>query len=801
MYLIQSQIYKSLTLEQAISMLTHRLAIHLSRPCKPETVIKCAEHFIKRLNDNALLPDLDEGVRQEIIAFCHPDALCCKIERELGSNPFSLRRINFCEPHFESWRPLGVVVHITPSNAPLLPFFAILESLLVGNINWLRPSSSEQGINIQLLQAFLNCDDSGELANFVAVLPAKIDELPQLLTYADGVSAWGGDTALEAIRKQLPAGCRWIDWGHKISFAYLEHNILDAHIFEALADEICRFDQQACSSPQIVFVDSDDANILRNVGNQLAQAMLHRQKQWSPLIPNQQEAADITTCLAFTRMDEVFADIPGKIWAGDNWRIIWKHVSAIEPSPLFRTVLLRPLPQQMLLQALHPWRTRLQTCGLAVSTGHITTLSHLMLAAGVDRITSLQKMHESYAGEPHDGVYALTRLARRVSVTLATNMLPRQATLNLNQPAPAIFQDHPIMDKTDFQNSAMQPCAQLFFRSGGSSGTPKLSGFTYRDYHSQMQAAADGLFAAGLNPASDRVLNLMYGGNLYGGLLSLFTVLNQLEVPQYPMGGPHDGNYSDIAQLIVNQQIDTLIGMPGTIYQLFLSEDETLRAYGGIKKLMLAGEHMGSTQHTFLTGFGINTICSALYGSVDAGPLGHACTSSPKGIFHLMTDIQWLEIVDLDHDEPVAPGESGRMLFTSITREGQKIIRYEIGDIGRWIEGECACGVTSPRFELLGRHGDLIRIGTLFIQPQQLAKLANVPVQFILEYSSCGCELIRLLVDGDADSVRRKICTDADLITALDGDLLKLDVCSRPLAQFERHPHSGKNPLVIDKRR
>lgn len=130
-------------------------------------------------------------------------------------------------------------------------------------------------------------------------------------------------------------------------------------------------------------------------------------------------------------------------------------------------------------------------------------------------------MHDGYHGEPHDGVYALSQLARRVTVTLDADVLPQQATLDPNPPPPPMLTaQQPIMDKTAFLQHAMRPSAQLFFRSGGSSGVPKLAGFTYRDYRRQMQAAAAGMFAAGLDPAHDKVLNLMYAGNLYGGLLS-----------------------------------------------------------------------------------------------------------------------------------------------------------------------------------------------------------------------------------------------------------------------------------------
>ena len=712
-----------------------------------------------------------------------------------------MRRINYREPLFEGWRPLGVVVHITPANAELLPFFAIIESLLVGNINWLRPSASEQGMTIDLLEAFTHFDLTGQLANFVAVIPVETTRLSLLLTHADGVSAWGGDTALDAIRQQLPGGCRWIPWGHKISFAWLQPDAVNEENLLALADDVCCFDQQACSSPQIVFVDSDESAVLQDIGNRLAQAMRRRHARWQPLIPDEKAAADITSAVAFAQLDAVFAGADNALLAGDGWRIILQNMSAITPSPLFRTILLRPLPQNKVMQTLRPWRTHLQTCGLIAADRDRIPFSQLLLAAGVNRITPVGKMHDGYHGEPHDGVYALSQLARRVTVTLDADVLPQQATLDANPPPP-VLTALPIMDKTDFLQHAMHSSAQLFFRSGGSSGVPKLAGFTYRDYRRQMQAAAAGMFAAGLDPARDKVLNLMYAGNLYGGLLSFFTVLEMLEVTHLPMGGPHDDDYHEIARTIVNQGVTTLIGMPSTLYQLFTREEAILRDYGGIQKLLLGGEHMGATQRDYIHGFGVKTIRSALYGSVDAGPLGHACAHCPDGIFHLMTDIQWLEIVDPLDDRPVAPGEAGRLLFTSTAREGQKVIRYDIGDMGRWLPGECPCGAPSPRFELLGRHGSLVRIGTMFIQPQRLATLADAPVQLILQHNPrSGLECIHIFTDGNIDTVKQRVCTDPELKMALDAHLLELAVTSRPFSEFERHPQSGKTPLVIDKRR
>jgi phenylacetate-coenzyme A ligase PaaK-like adenylate-forming protein len=276
-------------------------------------------------------------------------------------------------------------------------------------------------------------------------------------------------------------------------------------------------------------------------------------------------------------------------------------------------------------------------------------------------------------------------------------------------------------------------------------------------------------------------------------------VLDKLKATHYPMGGPSGDDFSEIAQVIVEQRIDTLIGMPGTVFQLFQREEARLRAYGGVKKVMLGGEHLGAGQRRWLRDCGVSTIRSAIYGTVDAGPLGHACAASPDGVFHLMSATQWLEIVDLEQDTPVARGERGRMLFTSLAREGHRVERYEVGDLGRWVDGACACGNRAPRFELLERHGAMLRVGTAFLRPNELARHAGAPIQMIVDYADAGHERLRVYVEADAAAVEACLRADADIQEAFECTLFELQVESRPQTEFQRNA-IGKVPLVLDER-
>lgn len=800
MYLINGQLHADCNLDSALHLLQRTLAHHLDTPLESATVITAAQIFAQQLESNTAAVNVDDEQRRALRDFCQPQALRIKLERELGKQPHSLRRINYRQAHFESWRPLGLVVHITPANAPLLGFCAMIESLLAGNVNWLRPSSSDQGLTAHLLNAFLMCDPSGQLCHYVAVLPVATSQIGVLCSLANGVAAWGGETALQAIRQQIPPGCRWIDWGHRISFVYLTPDAASDQVLDALADEVCRLDQQACSSPQWLLVDSDNPAILSDIGAALANAFERRAGQWPALTPTLQEWSQITTHVAMTRLDKSFSGQSAEIWSGARWRVIWSHDQELTPSPLFRTLLLKPLPRAQITQTLLPWRNVLQSCALTCSASQTGELSRALIAAGVTRIAPLNAIHCGYDGEPHDGVYALQRLSRRVSVSVSATQLHTHMTLDRPRCAPPLA-DLSIIDKQTLIKQPVAPTAQLFFRSGGSSGTPTLSAFSYHDFERQMRAAADGLFAAGLNPNRDKVMNLFYSGGLYGGFFSFSKVLEILGATHLPMGAPGDDDYSEITKMIVEQRVNVLIGMPSTLHRLFLNEQQTLRCYGGLEKVFLGGEHLSEHTRELLQSCGVTCIRSALYGSVDAGPFGHACASTADGEFHLMSEIQHLEIVSFTADIPVTGREVGRLLFTSTAREAQQIQRYDVGDSGRWLTGPCACGLKTPRFELRQRHGRLVRIGTDFICLDELARHLQVPFQLFLDHAADGLERLRLRTPDQPMLINARLQNYPKLAELILARLLTIEVEVCQPAQFCKNKHSGKTPLLIDSRR
>jgi phenylacetate-CoA ligase len=77
---------------------------------------------------------------------------------------------------------------------------------------------------------------------------------------------------------------------------------------------------------------------------------------------------------------------------------------------------------------------------------------------------------------------------------------------------------------------------------------------------------------------------------------------------------------------------------------------------------------------------------------------------------HVFGDSRLVEILDAD-GRPVAPGETGNVVVTDFRNHVFPLIRYRLGDLARWKEGACACGVTFPLLEpVRGRTTDVLRL-------------------------------------------------------------------------------------------
>ncbi|MFG3358112.1 acyl-CoA reductase [Streptomyces griseofuscus] len=829
LHLWQGEFVDEAEAERRMAGLPETAARVLERPLPTDVVLGACAALAADLADPgsalhtrlaAHLPAAEAGsTLAELAGALTRQALERKLRRELGGlRPERLTRPDGRETVFESWAPVGLLVHIAPGNAAAVAPLSVVEGLLAGNVNVLKTSGSDTALALDLLAALAAADPSGLIAERVIALrfpSARRDWLETLCGQADAIAVWGGEEAESAVRELAPPGCRVVAWGHRISFAYLTRAAAaEDGLLDALAEDVCRFEQQACSSPQVVYLDTEDTEEVFAFAGRFAERLAKVSGARPAPRPGPAELAEITTVQQLARLEQHLGLT--RVFTADDgsWRVLADTRSALAASPLHRSVWVKPLPRHRITGTLRPMRRYLQTAAVGGGRADVAALSRALFAAGVTRVTPVGSMLDGYEGEPHDGVYALQRYSRRVSVRAADAEFGPVACLDDLVSAPVLppVPDAPLLGKEGVQRALAELDARhahLYFRSGGSTGTPALSVFTVDDYDNQMRAAADGLLAAGFDPARDRAANLFYCGGMYGSFISFFSILERLNATQLPMAAGPD--HATVAEALVAHRADTVFGMPSYLWQLFHAEADRLRAYGGIRTVFYGGEHFtGEQRRVLMEEFGVEVIRSAAYGSTDLGPLGYQCASSDGSVHHVLTDLHTLEILDPEADRPVLPGEPGWLVFTTRARAGQRLERYEIGDLGRAVEGPCACGSHVPRLELLGRYGDVVRVGTYFLNYRRVVAAAQERLAYhgevqLVVRSGAGREELTIRLDeqyaDDPGAAHRALAAEVPELGSAEAEgLLALTVETVPREAFERTATSGKLRTVIDLR-
>ena len=237
------------------------------------------------------------------------------------------------------------------------------------------------------------------------------DTLERLAALADGAVTWGGDGAVSALRRLAPPGCKLMEWGHRLSFAYVAGYEDREAEWSALARHIVRTGGLLCSSCQVIYLDTDRPE----EGEAFCQAFL-------PLLNraarerDRDGAAQAALYTHTYRLERLAEGAGGRTWFGEGCSLTWKPDRELELSPLYGNVLVKCLPRRELLPVLRRQKGRLQTAGLLCRPEEREELTALLARAGVTRITRAGEMSRTFPGEAHDGEYSLRRYIRLADI-------------------------------------------------------------------------------------------------------------------------------------------------------------------------------------------------------------------------------------------------------------------------------------------------------------------------------------------------------------------------------------------------
>ena len=256
--------------------------------------------------------------------------------------------------------------------------------------------------------------------------------------------------------------------------------------------------------------------------------------------------------------------------------------------------------------------------------------------------------------------------------------------------------------------------------SSGTTGRPTVVGYTRQDLVTWAESVARCLSAYGTD--KNDIFHVSYGYGLFTGGMGLHYGVENLGATVIPMSS---GNTAKQIQLMRDFGPTALACTPS--YALYLADAiqdsgiprEEFKLRVGIFGAEPWTENMRREIESKL---GIKAY--DIYGLSEVmGPgVAHECEYQHGA--HISEDHFYPEIIDPKTLEPLAPGESGELVFTTITKEGLPLLRYRTKDLCSLIYEPCPCGRTTVRMtRITGRSDDMFIIKGVNIFPMQVEKI------------------------------------------------------------------------------
>jgi len=286
--------------------------------------------------------------------------------------------------------------------------------------------------------------------------------------------------------------------------------------------------------------------------------------------------------------------------------------------------------------------------------------------------------------------------------------------------------------------------------SSGTTGKPTVVGYSAKDIDTWASVMARSIRAAGARPG-DKV-HVAYGYGLFTGGLGAHYGAERLGLAVIPLGG---GMTERQVQLITDFKPEIIMVTPS--YMLAIADEMQRQGIDAAKSSLRLGI-FGAEPWTDAMRSNIEKRLSLeavdLYGLSEViGPgVAQECIETKDGLT-IWEDHFYPEVVDAASGEPLADGEKGELVLTSLTKEALPVIRYRTRDLTRLLPGTAR---SMRRMEkITGRCDDMLIIRGVNVFPSQIEELIlaqpGLSPHYALEISKQGpLDHLTVLVEGNA---------------------------------------------------
>lgn len=365
-------------------------------------------------------PMVAESLHLEHRSSLQPDLLRA-LESELGNPRFldGFQDSPQLQGRCRAFGP-GLVVAVFSANIPGLPHLSIMRSFLV-KAACLGKVSSGEPIFPPLYAKTIEALDP-QMAECLAILNWKGGDESierRVFARAGAVIAYGSEETCASLRDRVPPGVRLVTHSHKFGFGLIGREALRPEAAKELARraayDVAVFDQHACLSPHVYFVEEGGEVSPREFARELAGALERLEENLPGGRLELGEAAARQQLRESYELRELAGEEVQAFWGPPPqvWMVVYERAQGFLPSPLNRVIRVVPLRDAFEVEGyLQPLSRYLQNAAVALEGERREEIFLRLARLGVARIVPPGKMPTPSMMWHHDGLPCLGILLR-----------------------------------------------------------------------------------------------------------------------------------------------------------------------------------------------------------------------------------------------------------------------------------------------------------------------------------------------------------------------------------------------------
>ena len=282
---------------------------------------------------------------------------------------------------------------------------------------------------------------------------------------------------------------------------------------------------------------------------------------------------------------------------------------------------------------------------------------------------------------------------------------------------------------------------------------------------------ARALFAAGFR-AGDLVHNT-FSYHLTPAGAMVESAADSLGCPVIPAG---TGQTEQQLRTIADLRPVGYVGTPSFLKVLLDRAASDGSDVSSLRKALVGAEALPSALRAEFRSRGLSVL--QCYGTADVGVIAYESKAADGEVCEgmVLDEGVILELVMPGTGEPVAAGEIGEVIITTLTPE-YPLIRFATGDLSATVPGPSPCGRTNHRIKgWLGRADQTTKVRGMFVHPEQVAEVLRrhksiIRARLVVERPGSTDEMTLLAEIGEPAEDLGRIAETLQAVTKLRGSV------------------------------